>query len=130
MESDLDKMLTIIFPESKAFIDSNPTFRQTVFYFRWVWNFFLIFIPWFFFSLFLVAMNITLNVIMNNDWAQGNIGLIFNTVYLLVQVGFSWPLILELPIYMKTFRLFRICSITWAVGYTAFYLYVVLDWIY
>jgi hypothetical protein len=130
MENDLDRILKIIFPQSADFLDAPHTWWEIFWYFRWVWNFAFIFCPWVLFSLFLVAMNITLNVIMNNDWAQGNVGLIFNTIYLLVQVGFSWPLLLELPIYMRTFRLFRICSFTWAMGYSAFYLYVILDWVY
>jgi len=42
----------------------------------------------------------------------------------------SWPLVYEIPIYLRYMRFFRLFSVMAAWVYSAVYGYVVLDWLY
>jgi hypothetical protein len=78
----------------------------------------------------MVVVNIVLNILLNKWWAGGNWLLIFNTFYLIVQTLMSWPLIFEIPFYLRNLRYFRMFSSGAAFVYTAVYAFIVFDWIY
>ena len=102
---------------------------ETVNYFRWFLNFIFFAIPYFSLSVMMIVLNLMLNIFLNKWWAGGNFLLIFNTFYLVVQTVMSWPLIFEIPFYLKNLRLFRFFSSGLAFVYTAVYAFVVVDWI-
>lgn len=101
-----------------------------IWYFRWILNFIFFAAPYFSFSIIMIAINLILNIFLNKLWAGGNLLLIFNTIYLVVQTIFSWPLIFEIPLYLSWFRFFRIFSVLAAFVYSAVYGFVVADWMY
>ena len=133
LEEHLNQVLRDIFPNEVAWFVEAKAPRgvwETIVHFRWLVNFIYVFIPWVFISLFLFAANLTFNIVLNRDWADGNVWLIVNSVYLLVQTVFSWPLVMELPVYMYSFRLFRIMSVFAAGVYNFFYILCTIDWIF
>ena len=129
-EGDFNSIVGDIFPEAKVFMREKHTWWDYVSYFRWIVNFFFGAIPWFGFSIALVILNIVLNIWLNKWWAGGNPLLIFNTLYLMIQTVASWPLIAEIPFWLRTLRFFREISVEWAWMYTITYALIILDWIY
>ena len=78
--------------------------------------------------MFCLAYNVYFNIAWNKIWASGNAYLVMNTVYLFIQVFNSIPLIFELPIWLRAFRVTRILSFISAIAYNAFYLLCALEW--
>lgn len=101
-----------------------------MYYFRWFINFIFVANPYFFFSIFMIIVNLIMNVLFNNWWAGGNFLLIFNTVYLVLQTVMSWPLVYEIPFYLQHFRFFRFFSVIAAFIYVWVYGFVMMDWLY
>lgn len=128
IEKDVDKVIEDIYPEGKKDLKKLKWF-ETVNYFRWFVNLILFAFPYFSISVVMVVLNLMLNIFLNKWWAGGNFLLIFNTFYLIVQTVLSWPLIFEIPFYLKNLRFFRFFSSSFAFLYTAVYAFVVLDWI-
>jgi len=50
---------------------------------RWIINFWVTGIPYLVYCLIAIAYNLFVNIIENNWWAEGNIFLMGNTIYLL-----------------------------------------------
>lgn len=69
-------------------------------YFRWVINLFFYAIPWIVVSSVLIVLNFVFNIWLNQWWSNMNPFLIADTVYLVYQTLVSWPLIMELPIWI------------------------------
>lgn len=105
---------------------------RVISFFRWVFNFFFVAIPWFWIGLMLIFVNFTLNIILNNFWSYGNIGLIINTWYLVVQTIHSWLLVIEIPFLLKNnfIKVFRVISFFSSWAYLIFYAFITFDWIY
>lgn len=93
-----------------------------LYFFRWVFNFIFNAIPWFWFSLGMVVINIVSNIVLNNLWAGGNLGLILNTWYLIFQTLHSWILVVEVPFLLKLwpYTVLRWFSVLSAVFYIGF----------
>jgi hypothetical protein len=128
IEKDVDKVVEDIYPEGRKDIKKMKWF-ETVNYFRWFMNLILFAFPYFSISVVMIVLNLMLNIFLNKWWAGGNFLLIFNTIYILVQTVFSWPLIFEIPFYLKHFRFVRLFSSGLAFLYTGVYAFIVLDWI-
>jgi len=79
-------------------------------------------VPWALFGLLLVLFNILVNIFFNDVWCYGNIWLIANTAYLVLQYTLSVILMLEVDWWLKWMKFIRIGSLFVSVVYTAFYL--------
>jgi len=99
----------------------------------YILNIIFIAVPWTILGLLLIAWNLFLNIDFNKGWAGGNLWLIFNTCYLIIQYVLSIGLFWEIEVwifYMKFIRIFSlISSYLYAIGYitAVVTLFVVLD---
>ena len=90
-------------------------------FFRWVINALFVGVPFTIYSTFSVLWNIFLNFKFNRMWAGGNVYLIFNTVFMIVQTFNAFWLVLEVPAYLDWFKLSRVYSLEAAVVYNLVY---------
>jgi hypothetical protein len=97
-------------------------------YFRYIFNIVFIAIPWFVLSLGLLVLNIYMNIDWNEWWGEGNAWLIVNTVYFAIQFFISNLLALELPIFVRAFRITRFVSIWSGVLYIVVYFIAMFEW--
>lgn len=97
--------------------------------FRWVINTVLIGFPWVVWSVLLVVYNIVFNAWLNKWWAKGNIWLLANTYFAIIQAILSWPLFFEVGIYLRHFYLFRWVSLFSAITYNTVYLSLLAGWL-
>jgi hypothetical protein len=97
-------------------------------YYRWAINAAVVGFPWVTVALGAFAYNMYFNISWNKLWASGNGYLIVNTVYLLIQVLNSIPLIFEIPIWLRAFRVTRILSFLSAIVYNIVYFISFLEW--
>ena len=84
---------------------------------RWIINTCFIGVPWVFLSIIFIVYNFVLNVWFNKWWAYGNFWLIFNTFYAIIQTILSWPLVFEIPSYLRHIKFIRWFSCLWALLY-------------
>ena len=89
---------------------------------RWLFNTLIIGLPWILISIGLIVYNFVLNIAYNKWWAYGNFWLIFNTLYAIIQTFISWPLVLEIPSYLRHLKFLRWISCFWALIYNTVYL--------
>lgn len=97
-------------------------------YYRWAINAGVVGIPWMFTALGAFAYNMYFNISWNKIWASGNAYLVMNSVYLTIQVLNSIPLVFELPIWLRAFRVTRILSFMSAIAYNIVYFLSALEW--
>lgn len=63
-------------------IEENPmTIFDVLFRMRWYLNFFFVGIPWVLYIICANLWNLYFNAELNRDWAEGNVYLIFNTLF-------------------------------------------------
>jgi len=96
---------------------------------RWVINIAFIGLPWMALSVVFIVYNLVLNIWFNKWWAYGNFWLIFNTIYGIIQTLVSWPLVLEIPSYLRHLKLLRWLSCLWALIYNIAWLGFVLGFL-
>jgi hypothetical protein len=99
-------------------------------YFRWIANFIFVGMPWFTFSMIMILVNVIFNVWLNSIWADGNLLLVANSAYLVIQTLLSWPLVFEIPFYLNELKFFRTFSVVVSWVYMMFYVFVSADWAY
>ena len=97
-------------------------------YYRWAINAAIIGFPWWATAFSCFAYNIYFNIAWNKWWASGNAYLLMSSVYLFYQVVNSIPLIFELPIWLRAFRVTRILSFFSAIVYTFVYFLSAFEW--
>lgn len=97
-------------------------------YYRWAINALIVGIPWTTTALLSLGYNLYFNISWNKFWASGNSYLVLNTVYLFIQVVNSIPLVFELPIWLRAFRVTRMLSFLSAIIYTIVYFISFLEW--
>jgi len=97
-------------------------------YYRWAINAAVVGIPWMTTAFLAFGYNLYFNISWNKFWASGNAYLVMNSVYLFVQVLNSIPLIFELPIWLRAFRVTRILSFFSAIAYNIVYFISALEW--
>ena len=129
IERNLDSYAESVYPDAEQDLKDAKWYKY-IYYFRWVFNFFVVGLPYFTVSTLMVVINLLLNVLFNKIWGGGNFLLIFNSFYLVIQTVFSWPLMLEIPFYLSHMRFFRLLSVLAALIYTAVYGFVVADWMF
>ena len=86
---------------------------------KWVFNTVFIAFPWVIISIILFVFNVILNIVMNKWWAYGNFWLIFNTFFAAFQTVLSWPLVFEIPSYLRHVKILRWISCFWALIYNS-----------
>ena len=62
----------------------NMNIFQTISYFHWAINYFVITIPWVIWCLILLAYNLYMNIFYNDWWEYGNLYLLGNSLYIVV----------------------------------------------
>jgi hypothetical protein len=97
-------------------------------YYRWLINAIVIGVPWMTAGIASFAYNMYFNIAWNKFWASGNAYLVINTVYLWVQVMNSIPLLFEIPIWLRAFRVTRLLSFFSAIVYNIVYIISALEW--
>lgn len=86
--------------------------------------------PYLLTDLLMIGINIFLNIDFNTFWAGGNIFLIFNSYYLIVQSFYSLMLVAEVPFWLRHFKPLRFLSLFWALFYNTIYVFALIDFIY
>ena len=138
VEEEVDDTFEKVYPKGRAELVKERRQKawdrilRVLSFFRWVWNFIFNFIPWFWFSALMIVVNLILNMALNNFWAEGNLGLILNTWYLIIQTVMSWILVIEIPVLLKSkvYGVIRWISASTSVIYMMFYFFIIGDWIY
>lgn len=97
---------------------------------KWVINAWVVGIPWFIYSAAAVIWNIYFNIDFNKWWAQGNFFLIGNTLYIIIQVLVSAPLMFEIPPVLRHIKPIRMLSIISALIYNTLYFIGLADWFF
>ena len=130
IEGAADQVLEDIYPDADNFLAQDDDLGDFFYYFRWIFNAIFVATPWLFWSLVLCILNLVLNILLNGWWADANVFLIFNSVYLFVQTALSWPLIYEIPLFLNQLRFFRFISVAMAWVYNVVYFVVLADFIF
>lgn len=99
-------------------------------YFRWILNAAVFGVPFSALTFVSIIWNLWFNIELNNFWAQGNLFLVFNTLYLFMQVFLSWWLIFEIPIWLRHFKVLRVFSLFSAFWYNFAYILFMLEYYY
>lgn len=89
---------------------------------RYVVYFCVVAVPWTLFGAALVATNVVINIAFNDGWAGGNIFLIAQTAYLVLQYVLSVLLFLEIDPWLKYMKFIRIGSLFVSYLYTIMYI--------
>jgi len=97
-------------------------------YYRWIINFWVIGIPWTIFTTLCTGWNIFFNIDFNHWWAEGNVYLIATTIFMLLQNFNSFWLALEIPAYLRHFKVARLTSLMMAVGFNSVWLFFLAKW--
>jgi len=105
-----------------------PNFLAFIVGIKWVFLVLFLGIPWVIFSQLCVIYNIVFNAWLNAGWAEGNLWLLFNTWYAIVQTWMSYIIVLEIYPLMKWGILFRIASFISAWIYNTVYFIGLFSW--
>jgi len=96
---------------------------------KWVYSIVFIGIPWSLVTWLFIVGNIVVNSWLNEGWAEGNLFLLGNTIYAMVQTFLGWNLFLEFYPYLQWFAFIRILSLFGAVVYNSVYLTFLFGWL-
>jgi hypothetical protein len=77
----------------------------------------------------MIAWNFWLNIGANDWWAEGNVFLVYNTVYLLIQGFLSMWLAFEIPTWLKHMKAIRFLSMVAANTYNILFALGLFKWI-
>ena len=84
-------------------------------------------VPWVLSATLGVGFNMYLNEADNRFWAEGNIFLIVNSIFMIIQWALSIPLIFEWQYYLKTWKILRLNALISAILYTLVYAFFVFE---
>ena len=96
-------------------------FWEWVEVFSYLINLWLVALPWTVFGFLMVLTNVFLNIDFNKGWAEGNVFLMGNTMYAMIQYTLTLPLIFEDKNWMRHAKFLRLISLTWAWIYNIIY---------
>lgn len=77
----------------------------------------------------MIGWNLWLNIAANDWWAEGNVFLVYNTVYLLIQCFLSMWLAFEIPTWLKHMKAIRFLSMVAANVYNIVFFLSILKWV-
>ena len=98
--------------------------------FKWLINLWTVGVPWGFVLLALFGWNMYVNIWWNKWWAEGNLFLMGNTLYIIAQSIVSIPLMFEIPLILRFMKPFRVLSLLSAIAYNILFLGSVADFFY
>lgn len=127
---DADAITETLYPDAGDYVYYRRNWYEYLGYFRWVLNFLWVGIPWVFTSQMLILANFVFNIWLNQWWADGNFFLLFNTFFIIVETWGSYPLIFEIPWWIKHTRLIRVLVTGLSVMYTSVYFIALFVWVY
>jgi len=94
---------------------------------RWIINLWMVGIPWLWLLMILWSWNLYVNIFWNNWWAEGNIFLMLNTLYIAAQSLVTLPLMFEIPFVLRWIKPFRVVSLMSAIIYNILFMGSVVD---
>ena len=97
---------------------------------KWIFNFFITGVPFVVYCVISIFYNLSFNIVFNDWWAEGNLFLIGNTVYLLVQAAFSMLLMFEMTMIIRWIKPLRVISVLSAFLYNLFYIFSFANWVW
>ena len=109
-------------------LGDDATLLDDAEYYKWGLNLWLVAVPWIIFGGLMVTWNLWFNADWNRIWAEGNFWLMSNTAYIVVQYLASILVIVELPVYLRAFRITRLWAFFSAIIYTLFYFASAFEW--
>lgn len=127
---DLEQEFIDDLPKYDFRAHKNWSWWKYIDYFRWIVNAAIFGVPFSALSLVSIGWNLWFNIELNNFWAQGNLFLVFNTLYLLMQAFLSVWLIFEIPIWLRHFKVLRVFSLFSAFWYNVAYLLFIIEYYY
>lgn len=86
----------------------------------------MIAVPWTILGLALIGFNLFCNIGLNEGWAGGNLWLIGNTVYLILQFALSIGLFWEIDVWIYWMKFIRIFSLLSSYIYIFGYLFALV----
>jgi len=106
----------------------DATVVDTLDYYRYLLNVIFVAIPFTIVDILCIGWNLWFNAKWNEAWADGNMWLMVNTVYILIQGVAAFMLAFELPIWLVSFRVFRFWSFVLAITYNFIFFCLALEW--
>lgn len=97
---------------------------------KWIINLWVVGVPWLFVLLAVFGYNLYVNIAWNHWWAEGNVYLMANTIYIMVQSLVSLPLMFEIPPLLRFFKPFRVLSLLSSILYNCFFIASIADFFY
>jgi hypothetical protein len=76
-------------------------------YYRWLVNFFMVGCPYLAIATLLNVYNIWFNVYLNNFWAEGNVYLLLNSLFSILQTQISLIVVFEIPYFLENIKTLR-----------------------
>ena len=87
-------------------------------------------VPWIIVLIAIFAWNMFVNIFWNKWWAEGNVFLMANTAYIMIQAAVSLPLMFEIPALLKFIKPLRVLSLTSAIIYNIMFIGSIADFFY
>ena len=97
---------------------------------KWVFNAVFLGVPLTTYSLLALAYNIYANIQWNRWWAQGNLFLVGNTVYLVYQIAMAIPMVFEIGSIIRFIKPLRVLNLFFAFLYNLVFVASALDLIF
>lgn len=86
--------------------------------------------PWCFVLLAIFSWNLYVNIFWNHWWAEGNVFLLGNTLYIMGQALVTLPLMFEVPFLLRWIKPFRVLSLVSGIAYNILFMGSVFDFFY
>lgn len=109
-------------------VEDQDDFWGILWYFKYLLNIMFIVIPMCFVEFLFICYNLYFNAAWNRWWANGNLFLMLNTLYLFYQCFISILIAIEYPFFMRTFRIFRFFGLLGAIYYNLLFLGIGIEW--
>lgn len=97
---------------------------------KWLLNMWIFAFPWCAIVFVVNVWNLYVNIFWNDYWAQGNVFLMANSAFLVMQSLVSLPLAFEFPPLLRWIKPLRLLSLSGAIVYNVLYLGSVFDFFY
>lgn len=110
--------------------DRSRLIWQKLMVFKWIINLWAVGVPWSIGLFINFSWNLYVNIIWNKWWAEGNVFLIGNTLYIWFQSMVTIPLMFEIPPILRFVKPFRILSLLSAITYNILFVGTVIDFFY
>jgi len=98
--------------------------------FQYIFNFWLIAIPWTVYGFWSVMWNIFLNVDFNRDWAGGNFLLMGITIIMILQYILSLFLFYEIDSVLRHIKFIRLLALMYSWGFNIVYALSAVKFLY